>query len=76
MGLAFLPIPILREDLISGALVPVLPKLVGDTAQVSVVFADREYLAPKVRVFIDRAVPALEAAYRGAALARLGTARA
>jgi len=37
--------------------------VVGDTAPVSVVFADRECIDPKVRQFVDRAVPALEAAF-------------
>jgi DNA-binding transcriptional LysR family regulator len=75
VGLALLPIPMIAHDLATGRLEPVLPELIGDTAQVSLVFADREYLAPKVRVFIDRAVPALEAAYRGARLAALLEAR-
>lgn len=63
LGLALLPVPLVYEDLNSGALDPVLRDVLGDTAQVRIVFADREYIAPKVRVFIDRAVPALEAAY-------------
>ncbi len=62
IGLAFLPVPMIRDDLSSGALVRVVAAI-GDTAQVSIVFADREYIDPKVRVFIDRAVPALEAAF-------------
>ena len=64
VGLAFLPVPLIRDDLASGALVPVLRDVIGDTAQVSVVFADREYIEAKVREFIERAVPVLEAAYR------------
>lgn len=63
VGLTFLPVPVIRDDLRSGALVPVLEGVVGDTAQVSVVFADRDYVDAKVRVFIDRAVPALEAEF-------------
>jgi len=39
--------------------------VVEGTAQVSVVFADRDYTDAKVRVFIDRAVPVLEAKYGG-----------
>lgn len=62
LGLAFLPMPLIRDELSSGALVHILDS-VGDTAQVSIVFADREYIDPKVRVFIDRALPALEAVY-------------
>ncbi|MCO4746441.1 MAG: LysR family transcriptional regulator [Proteobacteria bacterium] len=63
VGLALLPVPLVHEDLASGALVEVLRDDVGDTVRVSIVFADREYIEPKVRVFVDRAVPALEAAY-------------
>ncbi len=63
VGLAFLPVPLIRDDLASGALVAVLREFIGDTAQVSIVFTDREYIEPKVRVFIDRAVLALEEAY-------------
>jgi len=70
VGLAFLPVPLIRDDLGSGALVPVLEGVVGDTAHPSIVFADREYIDPKVRVFIDRAVPALEAAYGGSGSGR------
>ncbi len=64
LGLSFLPAPYIRDELESGALVPILPDLIGDTAQVSIVFVDREYTEPKVREFIDRAVPLLEAAFR------------
>ncbi len=63
VGLAFLPVPLIRDDLASGTLVGVLRDVVGDTAQISIVFADREYIEPKVRVFIDRAAVALELAY-------------
>ncbi len=65
VGLAFLPVPLVRDDLASAALVPVLEDAIGDRAQVSIVFADREYLEPKVRVFVDRAVRVLTAAYGG-----------
>jgi DNA-binding transcriptional LysR family regulator len=63
VGLALLPLPLVRADLASGALRVVLRDTVGDTARVSVVFANREFLDPKVREFIERAVPVLEAAY-------------
>jgi DNA-binding transcriptional LysR family regulator len=62
-GLAFLPLPTVRDDLAEGALATVLEDLVGDIAVVSVVFADKEYIEPKVRAFVDRAVPVLERAY-------------
>lgn len=44
---------------------PVLTDDIGDTAAVSVVFVHREYIEPKVRAFVDRAVPVLETAYGG-----------
>lgn len=54
-GLALLPRAIVQEDLGQGALVPVLEKQVGDDFPVCLVHADREYIAPKVRAFVDRA---------------------
>ena len=65
LGLALLPMPLIADDLSSGDLVAVLRDDIGDTMQASIVFADREHIDAKVRVFIDRAVPALEAAYGG-----------
>lgn len=75
VGLAFLPVPLIRDALNSGALVPVMPEVIGDSLGVSIVFADRKYIDPKVRVFIDRAVPALEAAYGGGLGEWAGSAR-
>jgi len=64
LGLAFLPVPLVDDDLRSGALRAVLTDVIGGTAQVSVVFTNRKYIEREVRVFIDRAVPALEEGYR------------
>ena len=66
VGIALVAAPYIRDELASGKLVRVLPDQVGDAADVSIVFADREYIDPKVRAFIDRAVPALEMAFRPA----------
>lgn len=41
------------EHLASGALVQVLPDVVGSRERVSLVHADREFVEPKVRAFID-----------------------
>ncbi len=60
LGLAFLSMPFVVADLASGRLVPVLEDTVSATTDMSVVFADREYIEPKVRVFVDRAVKVLE----------------
>ena len=51
-----------RSKLKRFALVTVLDDRVTAETGVAVVFADREYIEPKVREFVDRAVPALEAA--------------
>jgi DNA-binding transcriptional LysR family regulator len=63
LGLALLTKPFVRDDVSSGALRVVLPDLVGDSVAVSIVFPERDYLAPKVREFVNRAVPVLKAAY-------------
>ena len=60
LGLAFVPWLVVREQLKSGALVHVLADTVTATVPVSIVFADRQYIDPKVRVFVDRAAPELE----------------
>jgi DNA-binding transcriptional LysR family regulator len=65
LGLAFIPWMVVRNELDSGALLPVLEDTVVASTAVSVVFADREYIDPKVRAFVDRAVPFLERIFRG-----------
>ena len=54
-GIALLPSAAAADELESGQLVPVLPELIGAEIPVSLVYADREFLDPKVRVFVDRA---------------------
>lgn len=44
-------------------MVPLLVDELGDSVSVSIVFPERQYLDPKVRVFVDRAVPVPRAAY-------------
>ncbi len=56
LGLALLPSAVAAEDLKSGQLVPVLQDIVGAEIPISLVYADRDYIEPKVRVFVDRAV--------------------
>lgn len=65
LGLALLPLPMVSDDLDRGTLVRVLDDSVGQDAPVSIVYADREYIQPKVRAFVDRAVPVLRAAFGG-----------
>lgn len=63
IGLALLTTSLARDDIRDGTLIPVLPEVVGDSVAVSLVFPEREYLDPKVRVFVDRAIPVLKSAY-------------
>jgi DNA-binding transcriptional LysR family regulator len=56
LGLALIPQALVTEEIANGSLVVVLEDSVGADAGVSVVYADREYIEPKVRVFVDRAV--------------------
>lgn len=53
LGIAFLPEGKAAGALESGALVRVLEDEVGTTAQVAVVYPERQFLRPVVRVFID-----------------------
>ncbi len=53
---ALLPTHFCEEDVRRGALVPVLPDVIGAAGAVSVVWPAQEHLDPKVRAFIDVAV--------------------
>ena len=63
LGLALLPLPLVTDDLDRGTLVRALDDSVGQDAPVSIVYADREFIQPKVRAFVDRAVPVLQDAF-------------
>jgi len=65
LGVAFVPRLVVKKELATGELVHVLQDTVVAHTSVSVVFADREYIEPKVREFVDRAVPFLQNAFRG-----------
>lgn len=54
-GIALLPSAVAAAELEAGQLVPVLPDLVGAEIPISLVYADREFIDPKVRIFVDRA---------------------
>jgi DNA-binding transcriptional LysR family regulator len=54
-GLVLLPEPIIAADIRAGRLMTLLDSQVGTEGPVSLVYADREYIDPKVRVFVDRA---------------------
>ena len=59
LGCALLPSAFVAGDLTAGRLVAVLPEEVGKEIPVHLVYVDRDYIEPKVRVFIDRAVKAI-----------------
>lgn len=56
LGLALIPEAMITTEIASGELVTVLKDSVGADASLNVVYADREYVEPKVRAFVDRAV--------------------
>lgn len=56
LGCALLPSAYVSADLKAGKLVSVLPEIVGKEIPIHLVYVDREFIEPKVRVFIDRAV--------------------
>lgn len=56
LGIALLPEDLIREHLQQGSLVPVLGDILGTEMQIAVVYPDRHFLLPQVRVFIDAVV--------------------
>jgi DNA-binding transcriptional LysR family regulator len=60
LGIAQLPLAVVRDALASGALVRVLPDWEPPAAPVHAVFPGTRYLTPKVRAFIDHAVEAFD----------------
>jgi len=55
LGLALLPLGFVNSDLREKRLKVVLEKLVGAETPVSIVYADREFIEPRVKAFVDRA---------------------
>jgi DNA-binding transcriptional LysR family regulator len=60
LGLALLPDAAVVDSVASGELVVVLDGIVESDASVSLVYADRAFIDPKVRVFVDRAVQLIQ----------------
>jgi DNA-binding transcriptional LysR family regulator len=58
MGIALLPVPLVKDDLAKGLLLPILGQfqIAGGVRQVSILYTGRNYLAAKVRHFIDFSV--------------------
>jgi DNA-binding transcriptional LysR family regulator len=59
LGIALLPRIIVADQLRDGSLVHVLRNMVGRDDPASIVYADREFIEPKVRAFVDRAAELL-----------------
>ncbi len=55
-GIALLLEDFVRDEMARGELVTVLPETIGMEAALALVWAERAYLEPKVRAFIDTAV--------------------
>jgi DNA-binding transcriptional LysR family regulator len=53
LGIALLPGMVVNPELASGALVQVLPGIIEQDSHVAVVYAEREFVPPQVRAFID-----------------------
>lgn len=56
LGCALIASAVVAEDIETGRLVPVLLDEIGTELPISLVYLDREYIDPKVREFVDRAV--------------------
>jgi DNA-binding transcriptional LysR family regulator len=56
LGIAYLPLMIVYQELESGALVPILPESLRGEALLAVVYAEREFVPPAVRAFVDAIV--------------------
>jgi DNA-binding transcriptional LysR family regulator len=56
LGIALVPLLLVRPALERGELVQVLPDLIGEEARVALVYPQKELLPPQVRAFIDAVV--------------------
>ena len=56
LGIAMAPKGVVARDVGADRLAHVLESQVGAPAPLSLVYADREFQAPQVRIFIDRAI--------------------
>ena len=61
LGIALMPSGVVADDLRSGVLHMVLPDQIGQETPVHLVYVDREYIDPKVRIFVDRAARVITA---------------
>ncbi|NNE79402.1 MAG: LysR family transcriptional regulator [Silicimonas sp.] len=56
LGCALIGSAVVARDVTEGRLVPVLTDKVGADLPINLVYADREFVDPKIREFVDRAV--------------------
>jgi DNA-binding transcriptional LysR family regulator len=56
LGIAYLPLMVLYPALENGSLVPILPDTLRGEALIAVVYAEREFVPPAVRAFVDAVV--------------------
>ena len=60
LGIGLVASAVVAEDVQQGQLTPILLDQVGAEMPVSLVYADREYIDPKVREFVDRAAETIQ----------------
>lgn len=70
LGIAVLPLMLVRPHLESGALVQVLPGAIQAESHIAVVYPEREFMSPQLRAFIDALV-----AWAPELVARMGAAK-
>lgn len=63
LGIAVLPLLLIHGELMRGELVRVLPGVFESESRVAVVYAEREFMPPQVRLFIDELVRFAEAEF-------------
>ena len=56
LGIGLLPYGTVTRQLREGTLAPVLEDVVGLETPLNLVFVDREFMPPRMRLFIDRAI--------------------
>lgn len=56
LGIAFLPLMVVHDALMSGDLVPILPDTLHAEALFAVVYPEREFVPPAVRAFVEAVV--------------------
>jgi DNA-binding transcriptional LysR family regulator len=56
LGIAYLPLVMMHEELRSGMLVQVLPDVLRSEAVIAIVYPERQFVPPAVRAFVDAVV--------------------